>query len=935
MSRVLTLWCCFGALVCCLKPAPAAAVENPSGIGSAAVESHMDHFKTAPGVAVSLFASEPMVRNPTDIDVDARGRVWVAEGVNYRSSFKPWGTLESAGDRILILEDTNHDGFADKETVFYQDPSVNSALGVCVLGNKVIVSDSPNVFVLTDTNNDGVADTRELMFTGIGGYDHDHGVHAFSFGPDGKVCFNMGNESKHLFYPLQKAVPLHGLIGKVAMRPVVDLEGNAVNDEGKPYRMGMVFRCNPDGSDVETLAWNFRNSYEVAVDSFGTVWQSDNDDDGNRGVRINYVMEHGNYGYCDELTGASWQDAWGPAWARGAPEDQKVFYEWHQFDPGVVPDVLHTGAGAPSGIAVYEGSLLPKPFQNQLVHCDAGPRVVRSYPTRNNGAGYQAQILNLLTSDDTWFRPCDICAGPDGSLFVADWNDGTIGAHNMVDVKLPDMTGRIYRLAPPGETPRVPRVDLSTTEGCIAALCSPNGATRYLGWTKLHELQSGAEKQLRKLWSNPDARLRARALQLLARIPGRATRYLNAAAKDADPNVRIAALRIAVELNTDVIPLVAKLHKDRSPQVRRQCALALRHNHAPEAVNLWAALALQYQGNDRWYLEALGIGADEQWDKFFAAWRMRVGNPLGSAAAREIVWRSRSHETPALLAKYILEPETPPAERRRFLRSLDFAPLPERNQALLQLLASEKKSSSGEDEIALAALGKVKVYGLEESADTKNAVVHMLNDVRGKPAFVELVREFKLKGQERGLIEVAGKNPFDGANVEAVRLLLYSKETNMVRQALAGPSGVTIARAMGSAGSRRILPFLLPVITNAAAPISLRKAAVQSITQLHSGSDDLLAITRDGALPADLKLSAAAELSHSRWDAVREQSAALLPMPKTRDAATLPPIAELAARKGDIAHGAQVFRSETATCSKCHQINGEGVDFGPNLSEIG
>jgi hypothetical protein len=89
--------------------------------------------------------------------------------------------------------------------------------------------------------------------------------------------------------------------------------------------MGMVFRCNLDGSEVETLAWNFRNNYEVAVDSFGTLWQSDNDDDGNRGVRINYVMEYGNYGYADELTGEGWSTGWTKAKAKGAPEDAKVF----------------------------------------------------------------------------------------------------------------------------------------------------------------------------------------------------------------------------------------------------------------------------------------------------------------------------------------------------------------------------------------------------------------------------------------------------------------------------------------------------------------------------------------------------------------------------------------------------------------------------------
>ena len=94
------------------------------------------------------------------MDVDARGRVWITEGVNYRSSFQKWGVLQPEGDRIVILEDTNRDGVADKETVFYQDPSVNTALGICVLGNKVIVSDSPHVFLMVKAD-------RSIVLSGL------------------------------------------------------------------------------------------------------------------------------------------------------------------------------------------------------------------------------------------------------------------------------------------------------------------------------------------------------------------------------------------------------------------------------------------------------------------------------------------------------------------------------------------------------------------------------------------------------------------------------------------------------------------------------------------------------------------------------------------------------------------------------------------------
>src|SRR5580765_15994 len=285
------------------KPAP-----PPHRFGREAALQDVKTMSVASGLEATLFACEPDVVNPCDMDVDERGRVWITEGANYRSTFQKWGILRAGGDRIVVLEDTDGDGAAGKTTVFYQDPSVNSALGVCVLGNKVIVSSSPNIFILTDTDGDGVADKRELLFTGISGIDNDHGVHTFVYGPDGKLYFNFGNASHQLRRPPPslKEIPLHGVLPKeeIAKAELArDVEGHEVIDNGKPFRQGMVFRCNLDGSDLEVVGHNFRNDYEVCVDSFGTVWQSDNDDDGNRGVRINYVMEFGNFGYQDEMTG--------------------------------------------------------------------------------------------------------------------------------------------------------------------------------------------------------------------------------------------------------------------------------------------------------------------------------------------------------------------------------------------------------------------------------------------------------------------------------------------------------------------------------------------------------------------------------------------------------------------------------------------------------
>jgi putative membrane-bound dehydrogenase-like protein len=635
----------------------------------------------AEGLEVILFAAEPMVRNPASMDVDHQGRVWLTEGVNYRV-WQKWGKQQPAGDRIVILEDTDRDGVADKQTTFYQGNEINTALGICVLGEKVYVSSSPNIYVFTDANGDGKADGKpEVLFSGIGGTDNDHGVHALVFGPDGRLYFNFGNAGGQIKGPNGS--------------PLSDLDGQVVAAQGKPYRQGMAFRCDLDGGDFETLAWNFRNPYEVAVDSFGTVWQSDNDDDGNQGVRINYVMEFGNHGYTDELTGAGWMDGWKRAAAQGVPAAQKVFYEWHQHDPGVVPNLLHTGAGSPCGLCVYEGRLLPEPYHGQLIHCDAGPRVVRAYRVEADGAGYKASIHPLLASADDWFRPVDVCVAPDGSLLVADWNDAGVGGHYMADQSLETMTGRVYRVAPKGHRPAVPALDLHSAAGCVSALQSPNQATRYLAWRELLRTSHQAEEHLIKLWHGQDARLRARALQVLAKRPGLTQKLVHEAAKDPDPDIRVAAVRIARAARSEpvplVIPVVQLLAKDPSPQVRRECAIALRHSPSPAVPGLWAALAAQHDGRDRWYLEALGIGADRQWDACFEAWLAQVGDPSRTPAGRDIVWRSRSKKTPALLARIIADSTTPGAERDRYFRALDFIAGPEKDAALVELLTKAAK----------------------------------------------------------------------------------------------------------------------------------------------------------------------------------------------------------------------------------------------------
>ena len=111
-------------------------------------------LRAAPGLDVTLWAAEPSLANPTNIAIDERGRVWVLEAVNYRRLLRGQPDVRPEGDRIVILEDTNRDGTADKRTVFDQSPEIRAPLGIAVLGDRVIVSQSPNLVVYTKDARD-------------------------------------------------------------------------------------------------------------------------------------------------------------------------------------------------------------------------------------------------------------------------------------------------------------------------------------------------------------------------------------------------------------------------------------------------------------------------------------------------------------------------------------------------------------------------------------------------------------------------------------------------------------------------------------------------------------------------------------------------------------------------------------------------------------
>ena len=871
-------------------------------------------IKIADGLEATLFASEPTITNPTNIDIDHLGRVWVCEAYNYRPGITGNET-KAEGDRIVILEDTDGDGISDKSTVFYQGPELNAPLGIWVMGHQVIVSQSPYVWLFTDTDGDDKADKKEVLFQGIEGEQHDHGMHAFVFGPDGKFYFNFGNEG----------IQMKDAKGNI----IKDATGREVSTEN--YKQGLVFRSNPDFTEFEVLGQNFRNNYEVAVDSYGTMWQSDNDDDGNKGVRINYVMEFGNYGYTDEMTGAGWRVS------RTNKEAEIPEQHWHLNDPGVVPNLLQTGAGSPTGITVYEGRLLPEVFWDQMIHSDAGPNVVRAYPVTKNGAGYEASIVNIMEGDkDQWFRPSDVCVAPDGSLFVADWYDPGVGGHQVGDLD----RGRIYRIAPPDSPYNVPHYDLTSSEGAIEALQNPNLSVRYQAWQKLNGLGDTAEEELLRLFENHEnPRIRARALWLLSKISGKGESHITAALRDPLADIRNVALRAARQLKADLIPYLQVLVKDADAQVRREAAIAIRHLNAPEAAELWAQLANQHDGSDRWYLEALGIGAEGQWDSFFATWAGQQNTQtLNSAAQKDIIWRARTAHAIPFLASLASNPKEDLDQRLRYFRAFDFNTTgAEKSKALLDMLNSPVGSESSEEQMKIKklVLTHLDPAAIRQSSLAMQSLQEVLKSLEGSMEYVEMVQRLHLKEENPRLLQLAISHSDQQVGRAAATTLLNQGGDNSVRQTLLAADETTSLKMMTAIrgiGSKASLQLLEDVAFNTAVPLPLRREAAASLGRSYGGENRVLELLREGKLPENLIASAVTGVSNAWRQDIRTEAASYLDQHSQENATALPPIKELLALKGDKDNGKLVFNK---TCSICHQVGEVGTDFGPNLTEIG
>ena len=634
-------------------------------------ETMLESFEVTEGLKAVLWAGTDLIHSPVAMDVDARGRVWVTEDLQ-RS-----GKKKAPHARIKILSDEDGDGRADTAKIF--GPSYGSKpMGISVFDNVIVVSMAPDIRVYTDVNRDDVfdpgIDTEEIIARGFHGASHDHALHQVVPGPSGKWYVNHGNIGADATMADGRGIHASSYYSQ---NPA---SIGRKSFDGRLYVGGFGLRMDPDGHNAEVVFQNARNPHAMLVTSFGDVLQADNDDPTH--ARAAWAMEYSNFGYaCLEDGNRSWEDS-AKIWEKKVvtPEILSSAYErhnkaklrrdeghWRQHFPGVTPPGNLWGPGAPTGDYFVEGDELGGAHRGRYLVCETVHRAVFSFrPVLRDAQvelvgpdkGFFAADRASTNRSASAFLPTDVVANTDGSLFVSDWNSH-VNARGSGNAE-----GAIFRLSRRGETVvRLPEIDFDSTEGLLAALRSPAPGVRWVAQDRLKRRPDAVKALLGFVEATSDNPFhQARAVFALAQVedakgPALVRTWLDS----EDPQKRIVAFRaLRLAGREAMLPHIERLADDPSPAVRREALHALRNVGLEEAAAPLAKFIAGYDGENRWYLEALGAVCDGRATEVYD----RLVRPLqpdpASWATREknLAWRLRSPRALDDLAACILAQDT-------------------------------------------------------------------------------------------------------------------------------------------------------------------------------------------------------------------------------------------------------------------------------------
>ncbi len=997
---------------------------QPAKAATPATESAANAVKklsVAPGLQVDVWASEPLLQNPVAFCFDEKGRAFVVETGRRRSSVpdirrhEPWQVenfaLRSVGDRIAFLKaklpdsgksgagndmtdlnkdglrdwhdleveseriklvvDSDGDGTADTSGVFadgFHSLATGTAAGVLASGGSVWFACIPDLWRF-DGEKDGAAVKRAALLTGFGVHVAygGHDMHGVKMGPDGRLYWTIADCGAH----------------------VTTREGKVIDNPDS----GAVFRCNPDGTDMELFATGLRNPQSLAWNDVGDLFTGDNNADGGDAARWTHVVEGADYG---------WRIGWQFLPKLGAWNSEGM---WHldvdKTNYAILPPTGHIGHG-PAGIAHYPGTGLPDAYRDHFFYADF-PGGVRAFALKPKGASYEIVLDRKLQQDNSaqqmtgkllWgLYPSDVQFGTDGGAYVLDWVYGWEKTGK----------GRIFRVHDPATdaSPLVLETKRLLGEGMEKR--SVGELSKLLGHADQRVRLAAQFDLVRRADPVPLAQATLAAnprlmrlhgiwgLAQLARTKPTAARTLMPLAQDKDSEVRAQWAKFVGETrNQNEADLVLRLLADTEPRVRFFGAQAAGKLGAKGAVPALLALLKTNADSDAYVRHAaataLAVCADEK--------TLAAAASDGSDAARAgLLLALRERRSPEV-ARFLSDKN--PQLVLEAARAIHDTPIPAAYPQLAELSRQPGLPAPLSRRVINAAyrLGTSTAAGaLAYCAGRTES-----GDAARLDAIESLAKWNQNLGKDRVLgIVVRGETPKRDAN--APRTAIATVATAILQGAPDTLRAAT-ADACAALGSAEAGPALAALLADEKAAGAARAAALRALAAINSPGiaksvETALAAKDKTLLQAARQLAAKASPGEAvklnaavlGKGSVREQQdalAALAAAPGTDADAVLatqldllnsgklpPPLAldllEAAAQRnddtvkqklaeyekhreakdalakwreclegGDAKAGREIFAEKAdAACMRCHKVKGEGGDVGPDLAGIG
>ncbi len=854
----------FAAAILSVALLGAGQEAQPKPTGNLSPREALATFALPEGFRIELVACEPEVMDPVAMAFDEDGRLYVTEMADY--------PLGPPSGRIKRLEDRDGDGVFESASLFAD--KVPYPNGVLPWKGGILVTAAPDILFFKDTDGDGKADVREVVWTGFTEGNQQHRANGLQLGLDNWITGANGDSG--------------GTIRRG------DGKGAAVPIRGADFRFSMDF------SKCEAVAG--QSQYANAFDDWGNRFINNNSAHirlsvlplkyaaRNPQLSVPVVMEDiSDHGTAARIYPTSRLEA--------------RFNDQHTAN--------HFTSAC--SVTIYRGDRFPEPYRGNAFTCEPVHNLVHRDVLSPRGASLVARrgepTSEFLTSTDNWFRPVNLCTGPDGALYVVDMYRAVIEhpqwipleVQKRIDLRAGHDKGRIWRLAhgAPGKAGR-PQLGKAPAESLVAQLENSNAWWRVTAQRLLLERQEkSAVESIRKLSRGSTSAFgRLHALGLLDGLGSLEPADVTAGLKDGEAGVREFALRLSEPLLADpaLRSAVLGMSDDPSPRVRFQLALTLGEVGGEECLDALARILVR-DVEDRWTRTAVYTSIKGVAPRLFARLRgefLRKGGPALEVVRQlaDLVGAGRNEEQVVEWLRSLADgAETPPARWRLAALSALGPSLRRWGVSLDGLL-----KKAGVD-------GRVSEWGaklLETATDPARDVPERVNAVdllallptaETGPALFKLIRP-----QEPQEIQVA-----------------------VVRALASWPGDPSVSRLMDrwtgytAAVRRELLKALFDRPDQIAGIVERLEKGEIRVVELEAHHRDRLLKHPSGGIR-----DRARKLLESKGTSEIEQTIAAL-------------WTKVAALKGDTAKGEKVYMT---SCASCHRLHGQGYAVGPNLQTV-